>query len=585
MANKPTPADFSPTVPDFPSIGQYQPIYGKFDLTTYIQGASDYEIMSFLMQCYNATLKGYSDVTQLSKDTATAYNQLQTWVNTWFDNLDVQQEINNKLQSMYEAGTLATVINNTGTVQSTTTNWLQQNVTPTGAAVVVDKSLSIAGAAADSKAVGSDIFKRQPFTITLQDAPFNDFDTYPVNTYSWFSENAMTAMIHSPAQAVSSLLSYNSTISYDESLADVSRRAGTTQIVTTVDGLMYCRFCDTAGNWSDWKNWNYEDFRVISCKLEPQTSEDPAYSDLNTFPNNAIYWYSTSVENAPSDYSIPATVFSYNAVKQKSRENDTNGQSQFMLCGNNGRLYTRRKFYDEWSQWVKYSTVDEINELRSMIGKIESSVAPKYTSSVFKPFNFNVVATFTGDSITSGAFADTNWPTQLNNKLNFAEFHNDAVSGSCITDGVNDVKSITQQVKDVTNKSGNNILFIAGGVNDWSRNVELTDFENAVKGLCSYINENYSNEYSVIFITPINEAGYLTNAPKYDLQDYRNIIHRAVKESDVYARFSVIEGTEFGFPNKGDDADYIAAVFADKLHPSTLGQKVLYTPGVLSKII
>ena len=50
MANKPTPADFNPTVPDFPVIGQYYPIYGKFDLTTYIQGASDYEIMAFLVQ-------------------------------------------------------------------------------------------------------------------------------------------------------------------------------------------------------------------------------------------------------------------------------------------------------------------------------------------------------------------------------------------------------------------------------------------------------------------------------------------------------------------------------------------------------
>lgn len=247
MANKPTPADFSPTLPDFPVIGQYQPVYGKFDLTTYIQGASDYEIMSFLVQCYNATLKGYSDVTQLSKDTVTAYNQLQTWVNTWFDELDVQQEINNKLQAMYEAGTLAnaiaqsntippavaqylnseegtqnlsnvtatkidsmaqdgslanvvaqtnkipdavkqyldsvdgiknlsdvtakkieamaadgslgTVITNTGTVQSTTKDWLQQNVTPTGSTVMVDKSLSIEGAAADSKATG-DAFKQ-----------------------------------------------------------------------------------------------------------------------------------------------------------------------------------------------------------------------------------------------------------------------------------------------------------------------------------------------------------------------------------------------------------------------------------------
>lgn len=228
MANKPTPADFSPTVPDFPVIGQYQPIYGKFDLTTYIQGASDYEIMAFLVQCYNATLKGYSDVTQLSKDTVTAYNQLQTWVNTWFDNLDVQSEINAKLQEMYENGSLAeaiassdaitpavndhlntmaadgtltdivketaqvppavtqylntvdgyeklsnataekinnmattgelgTVISGATDLQQTTTDWLHDNVTPVGSAVVVDKSLTIEGAAADSKATGNSI--------------------------------------------------------------------------------------------------------------------------------------------------------------------------------------------------------------------------------------------------------------------------------------------------------------------------------------------------------------------------------------------------------------------------------------------
>lgn len=245
MANKPTPADFSPNVPDFPSIGQYQPIYGKFDLTTYIQGASDYEIMAFLVQCYNATLKGYSDVTQLSKDTVTAYNQLQTWVNTWFDNLDVKREVNEKLEQMRVSGELATVIassdsmipaidnyfasedgnaalsnktsekinhmaaNGTlthiveetgqvppavtqylntveghrelsnataqkieemaangelGTVisqttdlQKTTTDWLTANVTPVGSAVVVDKSLTIEGAAADSKATGNSI--------------------------------------------------------------------------------------------------------------------------------------------------------------------------------------------------------------------------------------------------------------------------------------------------------------------------------------------------------------------------------------------------------------------------------------------
>ena len=37
-------------------------------------------------------------------------NELETYVNTYFDNLDVQQEINNKLDAMADAGTLADII-------------------------------------------------------------------------------------------------------------------------------------------------------------------------------------------------------------------------------------------------------------------------------------------------------------------------------------------------------------------------------------------------------------------------------------------------------------------------------------------
>lgn len=110
MANNPNPADFTPSIPDFPAIGTFQPIYGKFDLTTYIQGASDYEIMSFLVQCYNKTLTGYSEVTQLSKDTVTAYNQLQTWVNTWFENVDIHDEAIEVLNRMESNGTLQPII-------------------------------------------------------------------------------------------------------------------------------------------------------------------------------------------------------------------------------------------------------------------------------------------------------------------------------------------------------------------------------------------------------------------------------------------------------------------------------------------
>jgi hypothetical protein len=160
MANKPGEANFFPDVPEFPNMGVFQPIYGKFDLTTYIQGASDYEIMAFLVGKYNACLEAYGNITKLSTDTITACKQLQNWINSWFTNLDVQEEINKKLDKMVADGSFETLMHNAFDAQvnqrttNTVTAWLVANVTPTGSAVIVDKSLSIEGAAADAKTVG-----------------------------------------------------------------------------------------------------------------------------------------------------------------------------------------------------------------------------------------------------------------------------------------------------------------------------------------------------------------------------------------------------------------------------------------------
>ena len=168
MANKPGEANFFPDVPVYPEMGTFQPVYGKFDLTTYIQGASDYEIMAFLVGKYNACLEAYGTVTKLSTDTVTACKQLQDWINSWFDNLDVQEELNKKIDSMVQDGSFDTLLHQTFDEQinqqttNAVTQWLVANVTPTGSAVVVDKSLSIEGAAADAKYTGiACSYKRQ----------------------------------------------------------------------------------------------------------------------------------------------------------------------------------------------------------------------------------------------------------------------------------------------------------------------------------------------------------------------------------------------------------------------------------------
>ena len=85
----------------------------------------------------------------------TAYNLLQGYVNDYFDNLDVQEEINNKLDEMATSGALSNLL--APLIPDLVTNWLNTNVNPVGSAVVVDNSLTVSGAAADAKKTGQGI--------------------------------------------------------------------------------------------------------------------------------------------------------------------------------------------------------------------------------------------------------------------------------------------------------------------------------------------------------------------------------------------------------------------------------------------
>ena len=91
----------------------------------------------------------------------TAFHELEeaneafkNYVTSYFENLDVQEEINNKLDSMLESGVLTEYLQ--PYVSPAVSEWLSENITePTG--VVIDKSLTVDGACADSKVTGDNI--------------------------------------------------------------------------------------------------------------------------------------------------------------------------------------------------------------------------------------------------------------------------------------------------------------------------------------------------------------------------------------------------------------------------------------------
>ena len=69
----------------------------------YDDSLSYYELLCKVVDYLNKTM---TDVTVLHDE----FVQLQEWVNDYFDNLDVQNEINNKLDKMAEDGTLSKLL-------------------------------------------------------------------------------------------------------------------------------------------------------------------------------------------------------------------------------------------------------------------------------------------------------------------------------------------------------------------------------------------------------------------------------------------------------------------------------------------
>ena len=90
------------------------------------------------------------------------FDQLKIFVETYFDNLNVQTEINNKLDAMAEDGYFDTLFTTLftddiiTTAGNTTSAWIADNLLQeTG--YVIDNSLTVQNAAADAKAVGDEI--------------------------------------------------------------------------------------------------------------------------------------------------------------------------------------------------------------------------------------------------------------------------------------------------------------------------------------------------------------------------------------------------------------------------------------------
>lgn len=94
-----------------------------------------------------------------------ANEDFKRYVTNYIENLDYQVAIDDKLDRMFESGVLGEYLQ--PYVSPVVTTWLDENITePTG--VIIDSSLTVAGACADAKAVGDLIVSLENVVLTTE---------------------------------------------------------------------------------------------------------------------------------------------------------------------------------------------------------------------------------------------------------------------------------------------------------------------------------------------------------------------------------------------------------------------------------
>lgn len=98
-------ANFTPDMQGYTNMKPFKFWCQKVLPTIYDDSLSYYEVLCKLVKYLNTVIENMEKVEANVDALLNAFNLLQGWVNDYFDNLDVQDEIDNKLDRMVEDGT------------------------------------------------------------------------------------------------------------------------------------------------------------------------------------------------------------------------------------------------------------------------------------------------------------------------------------------------------------------------------------------------------------------------------------------------------------------------------------------------
>lgn len=250
-------ANFTPEMLGYTGQGPFRYWCQKVLPLVYDDSLSYLEVLHKVTNYLNNTISDVANMETNIGNLVSAFNNLQNYVNEHIDdvehdveefkeyvtnylaNLDVQDEINNKLDEMVTSGTMTEIISPIANqvIPPAVTAWLDENVEPTGSAVIVDDTLTISGAAADAKITGDEIIYVKNATNTLIEEmksvlvnttinPMYSLGDYNVNGYVKSNKKLRSAILPAGRYSFSGLSGYR--FSVYKYISDVSGEQITT---------------------------------------------------------------------------------------------------------------------------------------------------------------------------------------------------------------------------------------------------------------------------------------------------------------------------------------------------------------------
>lgn len=345
-------ADFTPNMESYKNPHYFRFWCQKVLPLVYDDSLSYYELLCKVVKYLNDVIEDSDAMKTNIGNLLNAYNDLQAYVNDYFDNLDVQNEINNKLDQMAESGELSQLLYDVigdsafprfvSSVDEMTDHNIIYVLASTGDIYYYNGTEFINSGIEYGTGNGAvSCYNRLVSPSTISDIPFSTFDDAEKNRIYAYVGNSEEYFGGVPD------------IRYNGILIDFgySQTGNTGRLQVFKNRFQSWFRINWANNWSDWVS------ESPSSEIYITADNYASYSDIRTLKTNNVY---AIAENITSNMVANLPVYNRAGVLYKVNM-DSNESSDFageiLLYIANDKMYFQEHFGTLYSGWLETNSV------------------------------------------------------------------------------------------------------------------------------------------------------------------------------------------------------------------------------------